>query len=554
MEKYKRPDFPLAETLDNDFSRSSTPAEELSEDAQKTIEQAGAGVSDTGSITRDIDLIGLKMGILGKGEDFIFDYDFPHEFYERYELSRTRALAKAAAEVLGLEDETPLLSPATRTGEQQRVMLEIAGQNMITRMKKYLDSNYLASVSLFIDSFAEALGVTRDKIKDIDSWDDISDSASYLNRYFYAIHKDILPESRASLTDQHKEEIREIVSTLIAYRKEHGGGYFENIIPCFHLEAHAERITEITQNEFFGLPLSKVWNTQGAISAEGAEGRDINVGKKTSSGAVIVQASISGKDGEPLNLDEVQKGVQRAIGNLVYEAGGKAALPIIVTPQQIYRAFARLPSDATVTDQQAAEMERAMDVLMYAPVNLNFTAQLERHKHIKHVDDYDYDSNQAGKLGGTLIAAQKLEAETRGGSRSVAYKIYDVPVLYMYSHIVNQLAWVPNSLITGTGKAPVKAVKGAEAQNNARSVAVKQNIVGRVYRMIERQKRKESYTAIIRIDDVAEDCGINLTEKTRRTLRKNIKIHLEELKAQGKIREYSETKSGRGIAGYTVKP
>lgn len=70
------------------------------------------------------------------------------------------------------------------------------------------------------------------------------------------------------------------------------------------------------------------------------------MGKKTSSGAVIISAAISGKNGEPLTITELEKGVQRAIGNLIAEAGG--ILPITVSPQQIYRAFARLSPEATV--------------------------------------------------------------------------------------------------------------------------------------------------------------------------------------------------------------
>lgn len=526
----------------------------MAEDVRKAIEQEAARAEAGESLEREINLIGIRMGLFRSGGDFFLDNGFPIELWEQYEDKRARALAKATAKALHLEDETPLIYAATRTEEQQRVMLEISGREQVSRMKKYMACNYLASIGVLIEAFADGLNLTRDEVYKVEAWDDISDAAAYLNRYFYALHKDIDPAAEASLTDQNKQELAELVRALLAYKKEHGGGYFEGIAGCFRLKGPAEKITEIVQADYFGLPLSKVWSNQGIISAEGSEGREINVGKKTSSGAVIVSASISGKDGEPLTIDEVQKGVQRAVGNLVYEAGGKSHLPIIITPQQIYRAFARLSTDATVTDAQAEEMEKAMDVLMYAPVNLDFTAQLERHKHIKQVPDYDYQGAQAGKLGGTLIPAQKLEATTRGGARNVAYKVYDVPVLYMYSRAVNQLAWVPNTLMIGSGKTPVKAAKGAEAQNTARSVAVKENVLSRVYRMIERQKKKEQYTALIKVDDVASDCGIILTEKTRRTLRKNIGLYLEELKAQGKIKGYQETKTGREIAGYTVKP
>jgi len=128
-------------------------------------------------------------------------------------------------------------------------------------------------------------------------------------------------------------------------------------------------ITEISQSDFFGLPVSKAWRKQTDIARSGAAGYDLNVGNKTRAGELFIEATISDKDGNPLEIDELEKQVQRAIGNLVDEA---RRLPIAVTPRQIYRAYARLPADATVTEQQAAEMEAAMDKLLTAPGTINY--------------------------------------------------------------------------------------------------------------------------------------------------------------------------------------
>lgn len=476
----------------------------------------------------------------------------------KWEQSNYSSIVREAALKTGA-DPDQIVNPETRTEEQQHALIEASARRQIERMDMFFNSDYMQA--------ANALDAVKSVFDDISYSEEKIDIKQEFLLYYFSTHPDIRPSTTGKFDASDKEDLidqyKKFESFLIGYFKDAekaAHASTDDFIKALHAfvekedPAAAERITEITQADFFGLPLSKIWSSQGVISAEGAEGREINVGKKTESGRVIVQASISGKNGEPLTLDEVQKGVQRAIGNLVYEAGGKSVLPIIITPQQIYRAFARLPRDATVTESQAAEMERAMDVLMYAPVNLNFTAQLERHKHIKQVDDYDYQGEQAGKLGGTLVPAQKMEAENRNGLRNVAYKIYDVPVLYMYSRAVNQLAWVPNTLLTGAGKNPVKTGNVSDAQGTARSVAVKENVLARVYRMLERQKRKEMYTPVIRVDDVAEDCGIMLTEKTRRTLRKNIGLYLQELQTQKKIKGYQEQKAGRGIIGYTVKP
>lgn len=512
------------------------------------------GLPSGEEIMHDIDLLGVRMGLFSHGVDFLIDNGFPGEVWRQYEEMRVEALAKLAARVMGLEDYRPLIRAETRTPEQNAVMLQLAGREQTVRFNHYQKSAYFAALGLVIDAMAEALEVDSRGLSDLPEWEDISDACAYLNRYYFAIHKEINPAGEAAeLPGEAQEEIRAIVGRVVAYRNEHGGGYYKSIAPSLRLtKASAERLSEITQQGYFDLPISKAWRAQPDIAREGAAGRELNVGKKTSSGAVIVAAAISGKNGEPLAITELEKGVQRAIGNLITEAGG--TLPIIVSPQQIYRAFARLSPDATVTQQQADEIEKIMDALMYAESSLDFKAQLEKHKRIKQQPDYDYQSERSGRLSGPLVPAQKLEGATaRDGSRVVAYKVLAWPVFYQYSHIIGQMARIPNNLLAGREKKPTKESGRAEAQGTARNIAIRQNILSRIERMIERQQGKKAYTNLIRCSEVAEDCGVVLSRQTERTLLKNMGLYLEELKEQGKISSYSEAKEGRKITGYTVK-
>lgn len=505
-------------------------------------------------IMRDIDLLGVRMGLLYHGSDFLIDNGFPDDFCQWYEESRMEALAKLTAQIMGLEDYKPLLRAETRTAEQNEVMLQLSGREQMARFNVYRKSGYFVALGFVIDAMAEAIHVDNKSLSELPEWEDISNACAYLNRYYFVIHKEIDPEKNAAtLPEEARAEIRAIVDRIVSYRNEHGGGYFDSIVPSLRLtEASEEKLTEITQQGYFDLPISKAWRAQPDIAKEGAAGREINVGKKTSSGTVIVAAAISGKNGEPLTITELEKGVQRAIGNLIKEAGG--ILPIIVSPQRIYRAFARLGPDVTVTQQQADEIEKIMDALMYAESSLDFKAQLEKHKRIKQQPDYDYQGERSGKLSGPLVPAQKLEEATaRDNSRVVAYKILAWPVFYQYSHIIGQMARVPNNLLAGRGKKPTKESKQAEAQETTRTIATRQNILSRIERMIERQESRKSWIALIKVDDVAEDCGITLTEKTRRTLRKNMSLYLDDLKAQGKIKGFIETKTGRKIAGFTIQ-
>lgn len=552
----------------------------ISEEYERDEEPAEMDQTSAEAFSREIDLLGLRMGLLSHGSDFLIENGAPEKIIEEYERNKWEAIAKKAAEQLNLPDYRPLILKATRTKEQEKVMADIAAREQISRLTVFLGSLYnKATVELMAELMAGLKMRTTDDLTGRNDWDDISSALAFLVRYFFVLHgrlraegvEEIDPASPCpgEIPERYAEELRGIMRALLTYRAKHGGGFRENIAPCFHLEkvsaAQAlEPITEITQKDLFGLPLSKIWRQQGAIAKQGrvgkqpghdVEGLPVNVGAKTVKGEVLAYAEISDLEGKPIEIDEVCKGVERAVANLIYEAGGPAALPIRITPQQIYRAYARLPHDATVTDQQAEEMERAMDKLMFAPAQLDYTAQLERHTRTKQQDDFDYDI-ASGKRKQTLIVATKDEFTLRG-QRVVGYEVQKVPLLYWYSHGFGQIAWTPNQLLTGPERPAVKETKEKSSQNNARNVAMKENILTRVYRMEQRSKAHKSYTALIRISEVAEDVfpdGLQgLTERGKRTLRKNMSQYLEFLQAEGKIRGFEETKERREVVGYTVK-
>ena len=504
-------------------------------------------------VLEDMWRIGIHMGLLVNGEDYLMDCNAPPAAINLYLENKARALAKATAKRLGLEDETALLHAKDRTPEQSAMMLQISAEGYARRFQMYMESNFFASLGLCLDAMAEALEVDRNA----DSFsknDDAMSACSLINTYFYAQHKDIKPEAPAALDDESKAEIRALVAGLVAYQKAHGGTLEDDVQYCFNLAApDPEKLTEISRSSYFSVPTSKAWQREPDIALEGNEGQPITVSPRNAAESVVIKAQISDMDGKPLNISAIQKGVQRAIGNLIDEAGGKPALPITVSPAQIYRAYARLPFDAPVTAQQEAEMEAAMKTLMFAPSSIDFEAQLKKHKHIERQKDYDYDGKAAGKLEGNLVQAQKLEGTAKNGARVVAYKIYDYPVFYMYSHVVAQMAYLRNELLTGSTKPATKPAK-AEAQQGAQYVAVKENILTRILNMKREreQKNRRACPKKIRTAEVAEDCGITLTRQRERTLLKNIEQYLKDLQAQGEIKGYNEAKEGRKVAGFSI--
>lgn len=538
----------IALSVGDKFIEESSPEEIAEAMAAEPGEDQGE------ELNRAIMRVGLRMGLLAYGVQFLEDSGAPADVVESYERDFREALAKATAKEMGLSDWKPLLLKATRTAEQQKVMENLAGRAATNRLRKYLESNYMASIEVLIDGIAAALETDPQGLQQREGWqDDMSEAISLLNRYYYVLHSDIDPAEKSALSGDQQEELSGMAAELVAYMRKHGGGFFESVAPCFHLETVAAarpssyRQTEFSKSEDIFLPVSKAWQIQHEIGKAGnvpglefSSEFDVSTRGKA---PAIVKATISDIKGSPLEIDGIRRGAQMAIGNLIDKNGGN--LPIVITPDQVYREWACLASNVDITPQQAAEMEAAIDSLTSAPARMDFQAQLQQHTRIKRQPDYDYDSPQAGRLSSNMIMAEKVEAVRKDGSRSVAYRVLSYPMLYRYSHVVGQIAQVKRSLITG-GEHKQEVEKGKKAQSGSRDVAMRHNVLTR----IERMKKAQNGPRRILLEEVACDLLIPLTEKTERTLRKNLEQYLDELKEQGEIKKYSPLMGGRGNRKY----
>lgn len=540
---------------------------DLTSQEEKEAFQRACGLQpeESEAFMRDLHKIGFRMGVLGFGEDFLIENGFPDKALEIYLKSQNEAILKAAAEHFNLESPDGLRSPEGRTQEQADYIQWLAGAYTMGRLRKYTRSDYMKTQvvienralsivkrQLHSDLTEEELAGVRFGFDDMEGreGETLRAALELLNCSFYATHGQFTPEESGFVGEAELDTIQDLTDQYLAFHVQSRKPYNESIRDF--LAPLADKVTEITQSDYFSLPLPKAWALQSVIARAGSAGQLLNVGDKSLSGQVLIEASISDKDGNPLVIDDLHKGVQRAIGNLIEENHGQ--LPITVTPQQVYRAFARLPYSVNVTEQQAAEMEAALDVMMGSVSSIDFRQQLEKHKKIKQQPDYDYTSPEAGGLKGNLITAEKAFAVNKNGIREVAYIIFSYPMLYRYSRIVGQIAKVPNRLLTGGDKPAIRDSKTAGEKGRARDVAMRENVISRIYRMRERKKGKKRYSKLIRVEEVAQDCGFELTDKTRRTLLKNIGLFLADLQQQKEIVRYEETKEGRKIVGFTVQP
>lgn len=525
--------------------------EERSEGNSAGNNAPAPGATTSADVLREMDELARRMGVYSEGVYYLIENGAPEEFCNAFAEHEDARAAKYVADKLKLEGEerARFMNRETRTDEERECVQSVLLYASSQRLNKYLKSKYFEAIGHLADDVEEALGVKLEKLEQKD-YDSLVMAINMLNRFFFVqLHKEVDPLSGEPLSEAEVEELRSLVHDFSAFHQAQSKPPAESVID-FISPAMGD-INELSaQSDMTFLPISLIYRDQRSIAARGAEGALENVGKNTDAGEVLVEAHISDKDGNPLNIDAVMQGVQSAIGQLIDENG--RVLPIIVTPQQVYRAYARLPNDAKVTKQQADEIERAMDALMFSPSRLDFTAQLERHKKIKRQPDYDYSDKNAGRLTGNLITAEKGEGTNRLGERQVAYRIYSYPVLYRYSHIVGQIAQVPNKLLTGDDKGAIKDKKTAEAQRNALNIGMRKIVLTRITLWRSRLKQHKPINSALRVQEIADDCNIILTDKVERTLRKNIRQYLDELQSQKAIKRYQEQKDGRRVVGFYI--
>ncbi len=511
-------------------------------------------------IFHEMDALARRMGLYSEGVDYLIDAGAPDKIIDFYSGWMDAAAAEVAAQILKLRgtEKARFMNHELRTDDEQKLVQEVALKASAQRLDKYSRSLYIHSLGIIARAACESLGIDFDSIdRSNPETEALIEALNVLNRYFYiGLHKELNPLEVRDLSEAEVEELRKLSRDYISFHKAQGKPPAESVVE--YISASPEEIIELnSQSDVVFLPLALAFRDQADIARNGKKGRTLNVGKKTKAGTVEISVYVSDKDGNPLTIDAVMKRLQSTIGQLIDENG--RVLPLIVTPQQIYRAYARLKNDAKVTEQQVKEIERAMDALITSPSLIDFRAQLEKHTKIKQQNDYDYTAESAGKELGNLITGVKRMARDHHGEWRAAYWIYEYPVFYRYSHVVGQIARVPNVRLIGdtSEKSAVRDKKTHEALRTPQSIGIRAEILTRIEGWRTKHKKHQPYTPVIKFSEIASDCNITLTENTERTLKKNIQQYLDELKGlttrNGGIKDYQPRRSGRKVVGFLIE-
>lgn len=347
-------------------------------------------------------------------------------------------------------------------------------------------------------------------------------------------------------------EAAEIIARYVAkeYRKNDGEDG-DSVVP----------LSALTQSDRAFLPIARAYRLQDEIGAAGAEGTQIRVSSKGDE-LVTIYAKISDRDGNPISPSATHTNLCAAFGQIWEENGCQ---PCVVSVEKIYRTYAGLSNDEHATPQQLAEVEAAIDEMLFMPAEVNFSEQISKQKKIKKKDDIDYKD---AHFKGTMIPAQKVKA-TYNGATVTAYKIYDMPLFYKYSHAVGQIAQVDRKLLSDISTTRKSVGEGKRRRSEAekstggvyggtRVVNLRRYILTAIEdmkRIAKKSKSKPLGTGArtILYADIAAKCGYDITSaQTIRTLRSNVDGYLSELVSSGHISKYEIAREKQKYVGVRI--
>lgn len=347
-------------------------------------------------------------------------------------------------------------------------------------------------------------------------------------------------------------EAAEIIARYVA--KEYGKVKDENGEPIVPLSA-------LPQSERAFLPIARAYRMQDEIGAAGAEGTQIRVSPKGDE-LVTIYAKISDRDGNPISPSATHTNLCAAFGQIWEENGCQSC---VVSVEKIYRTYAGLSYDEHATPQQLAEIEAAIDEMLFMPAEVNFSEQISKQKKIRKKDDIDY---RDAHFKGTMIPAQKVKA-TYNGATVTAYKVYDMPLFYKYSHAVGQIAQVDRKLLSDMSATRKTAGKGRKNRTEAekatstvyggtRVVNLRRYILTAIEDMKRISKKGKGKplgegARTIRYEDIAAKCGYDISSpRTIRTLRSNVDGYLSELVSNGHISRYEIAREKQRFVGVLI--
>jgi hypothetical protein len=431
-----------------------------------------------GGILQQMSKIQDRVGIMAHGIDYLIDNDAPSSITTRYMTRQQDRLAQAVAKITGGNAED-IAYKEKRTPEQERLLIELAGKEWLTRWAKFRNSDYTQVLEALFSRFEG----TGDRPADLDTISD-KDQMSIHNiaLYFYATHPEHDPMESGQLTEADKAQILAYLDTALEIQRNKPGASLEQAIgEAIGIEFNAKtNLLSIVPKKHI-MPNNKLTNAlttnslaDSIIDAGSYELEVIGKGTKAITAVCILtyegdNVKLSGRQ----SFTEYDRNVYNAVTSL-YVYGDKSH---IVTPATVYRAMVNMTETETPSAQQIEAVTRSLDKMRFIRARVDCTAEL-----IKRGARIDGEQITGGRIDTYLLAAEAVSVEA-GGKTVRAYRIIKTPILYEYSSLVKQVLTIPAGLLD------IK-INGQRVRNTEQRIAIK----GYLIRRIEGMKGKNALT------------------------------------------------------------
>lgn len=520
------------------------------------------------TIKKQLPVVQFRMDFLRDPEDALAKWgQMENGRYEKWFRGHFDRLVAIVAQQTGA-DPKQIADKEKRTPEQQRLLLEAAAKQQIARIDAFFDSLYMDA----INTLEPLQGVYKDP-GEIDFYTDtgrFNPDSEFISvkeqavLYFFALHDELKPTEKQTLTTEQKEELRGIYSRLDAFYLERtGGGDYSNMNILFAFIERENPTPETAESIAAKLPLvqgirptahtmpnNALMNTLQQKPAINAGAFDMVVANaKGRRKEITAYTMIEFDPGETsikitdAHLSEYERQVSDAVISLWIEAV-KEKLPPIFTPDMIFRA---MPGGSdSASPQQKGAITKTIEKFRRLHITVDATEEMRKRGVI--------GSNATFKLDNFYLSATHAEYKVKNGGQTVnAYKIDTEPILLTYCTMTKQLLTVPAKYL-----AVEKVKKGRASGELVTMTADRQAMTGYMLRRIavmkhDRKNKVQTQSNVILFDTLFSETGTKTDNRKQTMINRNFCFDvLDYWKVSGFIKGYTKQERGRSITGIVI--
>ena len=219
----------------------------------------------------------------------------------------------------------------------------------------------------------------------------------------------------------------------------------------------------------------------------------------------------------------------------------------VFTPDMVYRTMTGQGSRAKVTSGQKSAITRAIHKWENTKITLDFSEETRKRK---------YTNPDGTPIDGYARKKRFLHIDeitvTAGGETVCAWQLTEEPIILQYCKLSGQFLTLPSDLLD------IKDVQNGvlldgSISNNEDRIAVKGNLLRRIFILKYYKKNKMDWNSKILFDTVFCETGLSNASRDKRSdMYSYIKQCLEFWKAKKCIAGYSMIKSGMKITGVNI--